>query len=87
METFRWEEDRDLYLRLIDRAAVMKYVPISVARHNIPDPANPASVTPALSEIERRLLQLMAFSRARHLSRHPAIRAQSSRGIHTEADR
>ena len=44
-ETFRWEEDRDLYLRLIDRAAVMKYVPISVGRHNIPDPANAASMT------------------------------------------
>lgn len=76
-ETIRWEEDRDLYLRLIDRAAVMKYAPITSARHNIPDPAMAASMTTVLSEPERRLFQLMVFERALHFARHPAIRAHA----------
>jgi glycosyltransferase involved in cell wall biosynthesis len=78
-ETIRWEEDRDVYLRLIDRAAMMKYAPFTIARHNIPDPAKSASMTTALSEMERRLFQLMVFDRARYLSRHPAIRVYGRR--------
>jgi glycosyltransferase involved in cell wall biosynthesis len=73
----RWECDHDLYFRLIDRAVVMKYMPVTVARHNIPDPSKAASMTTALSEIERRLIQLWVFQRARYLSRHPAIRAHA----------
>jgi glycosyltransferase involved in cell wall biosynthesis len=78
-ETIRWECDHDLYLRLIDRAAVVKYVPVTVARHNIPDPAKAASMTTTLSEIERRVFQLMVYRRAQYLSRHPAIRAHACR--------
>ena len=78
-ETIRWEEDRDVYLRLIDRAAAMKYVPVTVARHNIPDPVKAASMTTALSELERRLSQLTVFDRALSFARHPAIRAHARR--------
>lgn len=75
-EAVRWEHDRDLYLRLIDRATVMKYAPITVARHNIPETT---SITTSLSDLERRLDQLMVFRRARYLNRHPAIRAHARR--------
>ena len=78
-ETIRWECDHDLYFRVIDRAAMIKYVPVTVARHNIPDPAKMASVTTALSEIERLLCQLMVFDRAQYFCRHPAIRAHARR--------
>jgi glycosyltransferase involved in cell wall biosynthesis len=78
-ETIRWEEDRDLYLRLIDRASVMKYVPITVARHNIPDPTTTASMTTVLSDLERRIFQLAVFNRALHLTRHPAIHVYARR--------
>jgi GT2 family glycosyltransferase len=78
-ETIRWEEDRDVYLRLIDVAAEMKYAPVTVARHNIPCAAMTATMATALSEIERRLFQLTVFDRARDLSRHPAIRAYGRR--------
>jgi glycosyltransferase involved in cell wall biosynthesis len=76
-ETIRWEEDRDLYLRLIDRALVIKYFPLAVARHNIPDPTRSESVTTALSELERRLFRLTVFDRALHLASHPLIRAHA----------
>ena len=78
-ETIRWESDHDLYFRLIDRAVTIKYMPVQVARHNIPDPKKMASVTTALSEIERRLLQLRVFYRAQYLCRHEVIRAHARR--------
>jgi glycosyltransferase involved in cell wall biosynthesis len=78
-ESIRWECDHDLYFRLIDRAAMIKYAPVTVAQHNIPDAAKAASMTTMLSEIERRYFQLQVFRRARYLSRHPAIRAHARR--------
>lgn len=76
--SIRWECDHDLYFRLIDRSVTMKYSPVIVARHNIPDPAKTGSMTTALSEIERRLFQLMVFARAQSLCRHQGIRAYAS---------
>ena len=78
-ETIRWEEDRDLYLRLIDHAAVIKYTPITVARHNIPDPVRAASMTTTLSDLERRLFQLTVLDHALHFTQHPAIRTHARR--------
>ncbi len=74
-ETIRWECDRDLYLRLIDRAAVMRFLPVTVARHNIPDPAGTANMTTVISELERRLFQIRVLDRAALFARHPGIRA------------
>jgi GT2 family glycosyltransferase len=78
-EAIRWEEDRDLYLRLIDRAVVIKYAPLTVARHNIPDPAGSGSATTALTKFQRHLFRLMVFDRALHLASHPSIRAHAHR--------
>jgi len=74
-----WEYDRDLYLRLIDNAAVIKYAPVTTARHNVPDPTKAANMTTALSEFERRLSQLRLLDRAIFFSRHTAIRAYGRR--------
>jgi glycosyltransferase involved in cell wall biosynthesis len=74
-----WEHDRDLYLRLIDRAAVMKYAPITVARHNVPDSTQGANITTTHSDFERRLSQLRLLDRAIYFSRHAAIRAYGRR--------
>jgi len=74
-----WEYDRDLYLRLIDRAAVMKYAPVTTARHNVPDPAKTANLTTMHSDFERRLSQLRLLDRAIFHSRHAAIRAYGRR--------
>ena len=74
-----WEHDRDLYLRLIDQASVIKYAPVTVARHNIPAPGRTASVTTSHSEFEKRLSQLRLLDRAIFSSQHAAIRAHSRR--------
>lgn len=78
-ETIRWECDRDLYLRLIDRAHFIRYLPVAIARHNIPDPAGTANMTTAISELERRLFQIRVLDRAALFARHPGIRAHGRR--------
>jgi glycosyltransferase involved in cell wall biosynthesis len=74
-----WEHDRDLYLRLIDRAAVIRYAPVTVARHNVPDPSKRANLTTAHSDFERLLSQLRLLDRAIYCGRHAAIRAYGRR--------
>lgn len=78
-ETIRWEQDRDLFLRLIDRATVMKYVPTTVARHNILDFTKTAGTRTTLSELERRIFELTVLNRAIYLARHSTIRAHARR--------
>jgi glycosyltransferase involved in cell wall biosynthesis len=78
-EAIRWECDRDLFLRLIDRAGAMRHHPAFVARHNIPDPSKTANMTTAMPEVEKRLHQLRVVDKAALLARHPAIRAHGRR--------
>jgi glycosyltransferase involved in cell wall biosynthesis len=54
----RYDEDRDLYLRAIDGAESIKFLPFTVARHNIPDPVSKVTASTAESELSKRLYQL-----------------------------
>lgn len=74
-EHTRYECDRDFYLRAIDRADLMKYMPRIMARHNIPDPATPSSMSTSVSILEKRIFQLRVLDKAILLANHPAIRA------------
>jgi glycosyltransferase involved in cell wall biosynthesis len=63
-EGLRYECDRDFYLNAIDRAAIIKFLPAVVSRHNIPDPAARASMSTAESELSKRLYQLRVCDKA-----------------------
>jgi hypothetical protein len=78
-EAIRWECDRDLFLRLVDRAGPMLHHPAFVARHNIPDPSKSANMTTAMPEVEKRLHQLRVVDKAALFARHKAIRAHGRR--------
>jgi glycosyltransferase involved in cell wall biosynthesis len=78
-EAIRWESDRDLYLRLIDRAAEMRYLPDIVSRHNVPDPEAATSVTTRLSMIDRRLQQVRVLDKAALFAEHAEIRRHGLR--------
>jgi glycosyltransferase involved in cell wall biosynthesis len=73
-ETLRYEPDRDIYLRAVDRAARMLYVDAVVARHDAPDLAKTANVSTALPALHKRLHQLRLLAKASIDSRHPALR-------------
>lgn len=78
-EAQRYEPDRDLYLRAIDIARTIKYLPFVIGRHNIPDPAARASVSTAETEIVKRLNQLRTCDRAVLFARRPELRRHEMR--------
>jgi glycosyltransferase involved in cell wall biosynthesis len=93
-EGIRYECDRDFYLRAIDKARLIRFLPFTTSRHNIPDPAAKASLSTAESELSKRLYQLRVFDKAALLSRRPEVRryamlqrAYALKHIATEAAR
>lgn len=78
-EGIRWECDRDLFLRLVDRAdadgETLLHHPATIARHNVPDPAQGASMTTQLAMLDRWLQQLRVLDKAALRAHHSAIRA------------
>ncbi|HTV90535.1 MAG TPA: glycosyltransferase family A protein [Stellaceae bacterium] len=77
-ERLRYEEDRDLYLRALDRATSIKYFPVTVSRHNIPH-AGATNLSTSESELAKRLDQLRVFDKAVLLSAQPELRRYAMR--------
>lgn len=73
-----YETDRDFFLRAIDRAQLIKYLPWVVSRHNIPDPAARANMS-TLPELAKRIYQLRVFDRAVLFSVRPELRRYAMR--------
>ena len=78
-EGLRYECDRDVYLRAIDRARSIKYLPNVVSRHNIPDPAAGTSMSTAESDLSKRLYQLRVMDKAVLFSTRPEMRRYAMR--------
>ncbi len=82
-ERMRYEEDRDLCLRAIDRAGRILYQPQLIGIHHVPDPARRASVSTSMSDTDKRLSQLMMFDKALLSCQRPECRlhARRSKGM------
>ena len=78
-ETLRYENDRDVFLRAIDVAAVMLYNPSVIAQHHIPDASRADNVSTAVSMLEKKAIQLRIFDKAMIAARSPEIRAYARR--------
>ncbi len=78
-EGLRYEGDRDFFLRAIDRARSIRFIPNTVSRHNIPDPAEKRSMSTAETELSKRLYQLRVFDKAVLFSTRPEIRRYAMR--------
>jgi glycosyltransferase involved in cell wall biosynthesis len=78
-EALRYEEDRDMYLRAIDAAAVMLYNPAVVAQHHIPDAQRADNVSTAVNQIGKKLYQLRICDKALTSARRPAVRRYARR--------
>jgi glycosyltransferase involved in cell wall biosynthesis len=78
-EEMRYEEDRDFYLRAIDRARLIKFLPFIVSRHNIPRPDAMASISTTELGLTKRLYQLRVFDKAILFGALPALRQYAMR--------
>lgn len=76
-EGIRWECDRDLFLRLLDRAGTMIFNPAFVSHHNVPDPSKTQNMTTAISMLEKRLLQIRVLDKAALFATHAQIRSHA----------
>lgn len=73
--TLWYEGDRDFYLRCIDRARELRYLPKISARHNIPDQALRSSMSNSTSALRKALDQTCLLHKAARHSRHDTLRA------------
>ncbi len=78
-EGLRYECDVEFYLRAIDRAQAIRYLPNVVSRHNIPDPAAKSSMTTSESVLSKRLYQLRVLDKTVLFSSRPEIRRHAMR--------
>ena len=72
-ESQRFETDRDFFLRAIDRARLIKFLPWVVSRHNLPDPDAKANMTTVESELSTQLSRLRVFDKVVPFSVRPEV--------------
>lgn len=77
----RYEQDRDFYLRAIDRARTILYVPRTVARHNVPDSARRDNISTLTSDIEKRTFQAALLQKAMLSARQDAVHHYARRHL------
>lgn len=73
-EALHYEDDRDFYLRVIDEAQAILYCPVTVARHNVPEPALASNTSTRMRPLEKHLSQFTLLNHAVRTARHRAIR-------------
>jgi glycosyltransferase involved in cell wall biosynthesis len=70
----RYENDREFYLRAIDQATAIRYMPVNVARHNVPEPARGANLSTSINSSEKRLYQLRVLDKVLLSAQRPEVR-------------
>ena len=78
-EGLYYEGDRDLYLRLVDHARSIWFLPHVVARHNVPDPQGLPTASTSVGQLEKLLYQQRIFEKAILFSRHAEVRKHARR--------
>lgn len=79
-ENIRYECDRDIYLRAIDRARAMLFNPVVVSYHRIPDVQRGSNMSTAITDYQKRLYQLAVYEKGILLSRQISVRKHCLRG-------
>jgi glycosyltransferase involved in cell wall biosynthesis len=79
-ENIRYENDRELFIRALDKAGKMLFNPLVVSRHNIPDHKLKSNVSTAIDNRQKRLYQLCVFEKGVMFSEKPAVNAYCVRG-------
>lgn len=74
-ENIRWENDRELFLRVLDAADHIVHHPAVMSRHHVPDPEQGGSITTQLKQVERRLWQLRVMDKCTLTLQSPTLRA------------
>ena len=74
-----YEEDRELYFRLVDRAGAIGYTPHIVSRHHIPAGANRVSASNTVPDEEKDASRLRWFDNLIATARLEPVRKRAQR--------
>lgn len=69
-ETIRYENDRDVYLRAIDKAKTILFSTRCISVHNIPDQNKKSNMSTISSEIDKKLFQMRVYDKGISLSQN-----------------
>jgi glycosyltransferase involved in cell wall biosynthesis len=72
-ESIRYENDRDIYIRSIDRAKVILYSTRFMSLHNIPDVSKKDNMSTVNSDIDKKLYQLRVYDKGISFSARPSV--------------
>lgn len=72
--SIRYEGDRDLYLRTVDSASRIIYMPVTVSRHNVPDPSLNQNESTGVNDMQKALSQLQLLEKACVLAKRKPVR-------------
>mgnify|MGYP000495025415 CR=1 FL=1 len=72
-ENLRYEPDRDIYIRALDRAECILYDRTQVSLHNIPDNAKKNNASTLTSKKQKLLFQLRTFNKGILFSEHDEL--------------
>ncbi len=73
-EGLRYEPDRDLFCRLVDKANLIAYAPIVVSRHFVPDQSKNANVSTQSNRYQKLLFQLHSAETLIAMATKPIVR-------------
>ncbi|PSU35571.1 glycosyltransferase family 2 protein [Photobacterium lutimaris] len=73
-ENLRYEDDRDIYYRAIDRAESMLYDPTVISHHNIPDQNKKINLSTSCEQLQKRIYQLRIYEKGILYSEHVKLR-------------
>lgn len=79
----RYECDRDFFLRTVDAASSILYLPVVVSQHNVPNQTRRDNMSTVVSDFQKALFQLYLLDKARLLARHASVRehGRSYKGV------
>lgn len=78
-ENIRYECEWDLYFRLADRAAGIRYYPGFVSRHNVPDKSKTTNASTVVGGLQKLLFRATVMDKALLFAQSPAIRQAAAR--------
>jgi hypothetical protein len=73
-ESIRYENDREVYIRAIDRAEHILYSTRHISRHNIPDVSKKQNMSTIASHIEKKLYQIRVYDKGVCMGTKPEIK-------------
>ncbi len=73
-ENIRYECDRDIYIRSIDKANYILYQPTIVSMHNIPDKKDTSNMSTLVNDFEKKLYQLRVYEKGILNSQNDAVK-------------